>query len=80
MINKETSDRIGDYPDGAIEEKEDFIARPKHYNWLPNGIESKDVTSFLGRNAGAACDYIIRHRHKNPDNPAEDLKKAIQHL
>jgi hypothetical protein len=59
-------------------EMEDKINHPKHYTWLPNGLEVIDITENLNFCLGNAVKYILRADHKG--NPIEDLQKAIWYL
>jgi len=56
----------------------DNINHPKHYTWLPNGLEVIDITENLNFCLGNAVKYILRADHKG--SPIEDLQKAIWYL
>lgn len=66
-----TTDQLGVADD-------DPVNRPKHYTWLPNGIEVIDITELFNFRVGNALKYILRHLHKG--DPINDLKKAIWYL
>jgi len=56
----------------------DEVARPKHYNSHPSGIEAIEITRHENFNVGNALKYLLRHRYKG--NPITDLKKAQWYL
>ena len=66
-------------------DKEDMVNHPPHYN--QGGMEVIDVIEagigdqgFIGYLLGNILKYLLRFRHKNKDNPVEDLKKARWYL
>lgn len=52
----------------------DPVNHPRHYTWLPNGLEVIDVTENLNFCLGNAVKYIMRAGHK--DSQIQDLQKA----
>ncbi len=62
--------------------KFDQVDKPPHYNWLPNGIETKDVTVHFSCMTGSAIKYIWRagkkqHQDKTLEESAIiDIQKA----
>lgn len=55
----------------------DTVAKPKHYNVHPSGVECIQVTEHMNFCLGNAMKYIWRADEKNG---IEDLKKAIWYL
>lgn len=60
-------------PDGF-----DPVAKPKHYNSHPSGIQCIEVTRHMSFNLGNAVKYLWRCDLKI--NAVEDLKKAIWYI
>lgn len=60
-------------------QEHDAVNHPKHYQ-SKSGIESIDVIEAFELNfhLGNTVKYILRHKNKN--NPLEDLKKARWYL
>lgn len=56
----------------------DSVNHPQHYNALPNGIETIDVTEWFGFSLGNAIKYIWRAGKKG--DTLEDLRKARWYL
>ena len=70
---------IADGELGAAEDKmDDNVNHPKHYTWLPNGIEVIDITENFNFCMGNALKYIMRADHKG--NPIQDLAGPLQLL
>lgn len=61
-----------------INNKEESVNNPPHYNKHPSGIECIEVTRYMNFNLGNAVKYIWRADLKN--DAIEDLKKAIWYL
>lgn len=57
-----------------VENKNDLINAPKHYNSDPSGIECIELTRYLSFEAGNALKYIWRTGKK--DDELQELKKA----
>jgi uncharacterized protein DUF3310 len=57
--------------------KYDPVARPKHYNEHPSGVECIQITEHMSFTLGNAIKYIWRADLKNG---IEDLKKAVWYL
>lgn len=57
-----------------VENKNDLINAPKHYNTDPSGIECIELTRCLSFEAGNALKYIWRTGKK--DDELQELKKA----
>lgn len=62
------------------------VEHPGHYNWMPNGIECKDVAQFLPAMVALALRYQWRAGRKvypglSPrESAVKDLLKAVQCL
>ena len=56
----------------------DPVNHPKHYTGHPSGIETIQVTEWMGFNLGNAVKYIWRCDLKK--DAIEDLKKAVWYL
>lgn len=56
----------------------DPVAKPRHYNSHPSGVEVIELTEGLDFCTGNAVKYICRHELKG--SPVEDLKKAMWYL
>ncbi len=61
------------------QEKESFdpVAKPKHYNVHPSGVECIEITQHMNFCLGNAMKYLWRADNKNG---LEDLKKALWYL
>ena len=59
---------------------DDNVNHPKHYTSHPSGVECITITRHMNFNCGNAVKYVWRAGLKDPENPIEDLKKAIWYL
>jgi len=64
------------YLDVPIKEPKTNPIDPGYY--IGSDFQVMDVIEQFKLNHHEACviKYVIRNRHKNPDNPIQDLKKA----
>jgi len=53
---------------------------PRHYKRNPSNIECIEVAQHFNFNRGNAIKYVWRAGMKDPDNEAQDLKKAKWYL
>lgn len=56
----------------------DFVNNPPHYRIHPSGIEVIDLIYKQKYSIGNAVKYLMRHKNKN--NPQQDLEKALWYL
>lgn len=71
-----------------MQEKEDKVNSPSHYNWLKKlaGVEVIDITRHLDFDLGNAVKYILRAGRKSEEGyddkakTIEDLRKAIFYI
>ncbi len=56
----------------------DPVARPKHYNSHPSGIECIQIVEHMGFCIGNAIKYLQRADEKG--NAIEDLKKSLWYI
>lgn len=56
----------------------DNVNHPSHYTSHPSGIETIQITQYMGFCLGNVIKYIMRADYKN--NRLEDLKKAAWYL
>lgn len=65
--------------DIKVNDKEDNVNNPKHYNSHPSGVKCIEIVEWMSFNLGTAMTYIWRCNDKY-DDPIEDLQKAIWYL
>lgn len=71
-----------------MQEKEDKVNSPSHYNWLKKlaGVEVIDITRHLDFDLGNAVKYILRAGRKSEEGyddkakTIEDLRKAVWYI
>lgn len=71
-----------------MQEKEDKVNHPSHYNWLKKlaGVEVIDITRHLDFDLGNAVKYILRAGRKSEEGyddkakTIEDLRKAAWYI
>jgi len=56
----------------------DPVNAPAHYTSHPSGVECWQISAHLPHPLASAFEYVFRHRDK--DQPVEDLRKAIKWL
>ena len=61
-----------------MNKKFDPVAKPKHYNVHPSGVECIEINEWMDYCLGCAWKYVFRHEDKT--DPIEDLKKALWYL
>lgn len=61
-----------------MNKKFDPVAKPKHYNVHPSGVECIEINEWMDYCLGCAWKYVFRHENKI--NPVEDLNKALWYL
>lgn len=63
-----------------MQEKEEQVNHPKHYNSHPSGVECIDVIEHFTFNTGSAIKYLWRAGLKNGNPTVQEYDKAIWYL
>ena len=63
---------------GMVEDQNDPVNHPKHYNSHPSGVECIQITRHMGFNIGNAIKYLWRADEKGA--AIEDLRKAVWYI
>jgi hypothetical protein len=62
----------------VVQEKNEFVNHPKHYNNHESGVEAIEVIRSFDFNLGNSFKYIYRRNEK--DNTFQDIQKAVWYI